>query len=312
MSLNIRPINEDLQRVAREQLFEDPTQIPAMINQLREWIKKSPHLKSRTDDQFLLSFLRGCKYSMEKTKQKLDMYYTLRHHSPEFMQDRDPEKLKVREFLKLGMMIPLPETWAPDAPRIILGSMQKYDPKDYNVEEMMKVMMLCGDLMHEEDDQMIICGQVNIVDLKNATIAHFMMWTPQLMKKMTTIMQEGSPFRLKAIHYINAPSFFEKVFNVFKQFLNEKTKSRIYIHGSDLESLYKVIPKKVLPAEYGGEAGTLDEITAKWEKKIFANRQFLIDQTTLYGVDEKKRIGRPKNPESLFGIEGSFRQLEFD
>ncbi|KAG5672153.1 hypothetical protein PVAND_002306 [Polypedilum vanderplanki] len=312
MSLNIRPINEDLQRVAREQLFEDPTQIPAMINQLREWIKKSPHLKSRTDDQFLLSFLRGCKYSMERAKQKLDMFYTLRHHSPEFMQDRDPEKLRVAEILKLGMMMPLPETWAPDAPRIILGSMQNYDPKDYNIEELMKVSMLIMDLMHEEDDQMLICGQVNIMDLKNATLAHFLVWTPQMMKKMTMIMQEGSPFRLKGIHYINIPPFFEKIFNVFKQFLNDKIKSRINFHGSDLESLYKFIPRKLLPAEYGGEAGTIDEISSKWEKKIFANRQFLIDQATLYGVDEKKRIGRPKNPESLFGIEGSFRQLEFD
>jgi hypothetical protein len=87
---------------------------------------------------------------------------------------------------------------------------------------------------------------------------------------------------------------------------------QIFIHGHDLESLYKHVPQKILPTEYGGEAGTMDEITSSWEKQIFANRQYLIDQSTLYGVDEKKRIGRPKNPESLFGIEGSFRQLEFD
>jgi hypothetical protein len=125
------------------------------------------------------------------------------------------------------MMIPLPETWAPDAPRIILGSFSKYDPKDYPIEDMMKVSMLINDIMHNEDDQMLICGQVNVIDLKNATMAHFLAWHPQLMKKMTMMMQEGSPFRLKAIHYINAPVFFEKVFGVFRQFLNEKTKSRV-------------------------------------------------------------------------------------
>jgi hypothetical protein len=102
MSLDIRPINADLQRVAKEQLFEDPAQIPEMIRQMREWLKKSPHLRSRTDDQFLLSFIRGCKYSLEKTKHKLDMYYTLRFHTPEIMQNRDPEKLNIHEYLKLG------------------------------------------------------------------------------------------------------------------------------------------------------------------------------------------------------------------
>jgi hypothetical protein len=37
---------------------------------------------------------------------------------------------------------------------------------------------------------------------------------------------------------------------------------------------------------------------------------FLEDEN--YGVDEKKRIGRPKSSEALFGVEGSFRQLAID
>lgn len=36
-----------------------------------------------TDDQWLVAFLRGCKYSLERTKEKLDLYYSLRSTAPE-------------------------------------------------------------------------------------------------------------------------------------------------------------------------------------------------------------------------------------
>ena len=102
MSLQIRPLSPELQKIAREQLFEEPEKIPEMIQILKEWIKKSPHLRSRTDDQFLVTFLRCCKYSLERTKHKIDMFYTLRTHMPELMQDRDPEKMQLSEIMKTG------------------------------------------------------------------------------------------------------------------------------------------------------------------------------------------------------------------
>jgi hypothetical protein len=101
MPPNIRPLSPALEKIAREELNEDPSQIPQMLEQFREWIKKSPHLRARTDDQFLISFLRCSKYSLERAKHKLDMFYTIREHSPEFFGDRDPEKLNLREFMKI-------------------------------------------------------------------------------------------------------------------------------------------------------------------------------------------------------------------
>lgn len=66
-----------------------------------------------------------------------------------------------------------------------------------------------------------------------------------------------------------------------------------------------------MPTEYEGEAGSLQSLTEQWEKKIFSHRDYLLEEAN-YGVDEKKRIGQPKNPDSLFGIDGTFRQLQFD
>lgn len=93
--------------------------------------------------------------------------------------------------------------------------------------------------------------------------------------------------------------------------MNEKVRSRVQVHGSNFDSLYKSVPQRLLPAEYGGEAGTIKSINEMWEKKLLENRDYFLEMAN-YGTDEKKRKGAPKNTESLFGTDGSFRKLEFD
>lgn len=55
-----------------------------------------------SDDQFLIAFLRGCKYSLERAKEKIDTYYTVRSAIPEFFQARDPNDAKLQEIISLG------------------------------------------------------------------------------------------------------------------------------------------------------------------------------------------------------------------
>ena len=165
------------------------------------------------------------------------------------------------------------------------------------------------------------------------TSAHFLQFTPTFVKKMTMMSQEGSPLRQKGFHYINTPTGFETVFNMFKSFMSEKNRERVgipilsilislltgfvfqslqlYVHGSNLEKLYQHIPKRLLPKEYGGEGDSLKDITANWEKKILSYREYFLEEDQ-YGTDERKRVGKAKTADSLFGMEGSFRRLEVD
>lgn len=73
--------------------------------------------------------------------------------------------------------------------------------------------------------------------------------------------------------------------------------------------MYEKIPRKLLPKEYGGEAGTIEEILNYWVKKVEDHEKYFLEDAK-YGTDEKKRPGKPKNAENLFGLDGSFRQLE--
>ena len=225
--VSIRPVCPELQEKAQKELNEVPSRLPEDLQALKDWIAKQPHLKARTGDQFLTTFLRGCKFSLERAKEKLDMFYTVRTAVTELFTDRDPLKAPISEVIKCGVFLPLPKLVAPDAPRIFLIRPGAYDANKYTIQQVMKVSYLIMDILMLEDDNLAIAGQNGILDLANVTMGHFLQMTPSFVKKMAMLGQESSPFRQKGFHYIHTPSGFETVYNLFKSFMNEKNRSRV-------------------------------------------------------------------------------------
>ena len=86
---------------------------------------------------------------------------------------------------------------------------------------------------------------------------------------------------------------------------------QVKVHGTDFESLYKEVPKALLPSDYGGYGVSMAELTgntfkrfnlnefnlqmneAHWKQKVEENRLFLMEQEK-YRSDETKRPGKPK------------------
>ena len=64
-------------------------------------MKTQPHLPKDMDDARMTTFLRGCKWSIERVKQKLDMYYTMRNAIPEFFADRDMTRPELQQIMDL-------------------------------------------------------------------------------------------------------------------------------------------------------------------------------------------------------------------
>ena len=113
--------------------------------------------------------------------------------------------------------------------------------------------------------------------MQNVTVAHLLQFVPNVVKKIVILGQDSSPFRQKGIHLVNAPFGIESVLSLFKSLLNEKHKSKvsvvvfntnshnnehlfkIFLHNN-IESLYKHIPRRLLPTEYGGDAGSVQSI----------------------------------------------------
>lgn len=99
---NIRPLTAELSKIAKEELNEVTEEISDQIATLRTWITDQPHLKAEFNDQFLVTFLRGCKYDLERTKKKINCNFSVITTISELLTDRDPMDPEILEIIRLG------------------------------------------------------------------------------------------------------------------------------------------------------------------------------------------------------------------
>ncbi|XP_050675537.1 alpha-tocopherol transfer protein-like [Leptidea sinapis] len=309
--MTIRPLPGHLQEKAFKELFEDPERVESDIAAIRTWLQKQPHLASANpSDQKIVSFLRGSKYSLERTKEKLDMSYTLRSLVPEIFQNRDPLDPKIQRILAKGVFLPL-RICAKDGFRPILIRLSSEIGPDVTMADMVKIIFMIIDLLIEEDDNFVIAGQEAISDSKNLGFALLSQFTPALAKKVVTSFEKALPLRLKAVHLINTAPGFETSYILLKTFLSEKLRNRFHVHNKNFAALYETFPQEMLPEEYGGSNGSIQELTDYWKVKVESRRDWFLEEDKARS-NEYLRPGKPKTTSSLFGVEGSFRKLDVD
>lgn len=101
----IKALPIELQKLAENELSEMPEKISKDLEVFRTWIEKQPHLNARLDNQFLIQFLRRCKYNLEKAKYKIHLYYTLKTRFPEFSNVTDVNCDQFREIHSYGYIL---------------------------------------------------------------------------------------------------------------------------------------------------------------------------------------------------------------
>lgn len=191
------------------------------------------------DDQSLVNFLRGCKHSLERFKEKIDLYYALRHSLPLVYSKWDPLLPINRKLIRQGFFLPLPQTVTPDGPRVILMRLGVIDPNttEGTIEDVFRVQAMYFALCTRDDDNMVVAGQTSVMDMRNVTMAHMLQMSPSLMKKVGLLAQDANPLRQKGMHYINMSSALEGLLNLFRKFFNEKMTSRVSCDGCRLSIL---------------------------------------------------------------------------
>lgn len=83
-------MSDAVQKIARKELREDKSARDQCTQQMREWLKKTDDVENvRTDDAFLLRFLRAKKFSVPMAQQVLLKYLNIRKVFPDMAANLD-------------------------------------------------------------------------------------------------------------------------------------------------------------------------------------------------------------------------------
>ncbi|XP_031345417.1 alpha-tocopherol transfer protein-like [Photinus pyralis] len=305
---SIRPLSKELNDKAAQEINEDPKRVQETLKMFHEWIRKQPHLNVRNDDQHLITFLRGCKWSLQLTKQKIDYFYTLRTLVPDLFRGRDSTSQEIQLLLKSECITLLPNEKGYIGPKTFFMSFNTNVP----FLALMKAIFMSIEILMKEDDNSIISGFQIISDYQALTPGYMLQFTPALVKKCVICIENMSPLRMKGQIGINVPKGLVVIYHNFaRPFFSDKLKERInFLTESNWKENVSRDIQSVLPQEYGGDNPPLNYIADKWAQKVMSYRDWFLEDDA-YGCDESRRPLVTKAYQEL-GIEGSFRKLVID
>lgn len=75
------------------------------------------------------------------------------------------------------------------------------------------------------------------------------------------------------VHIVKQPFLFNMVWQMFKPFVKDKLKKRMFFHGTKMSSLHAHIPPSHLPKCYDGLLPELNYTSADWYPVLIANEE---------------------------------------
>ncbi|XP_022189011.2 clavesin-1 [Nilaparvata lugens] len=234
---------------AETELGETKEKLEESLKLLKKRLTEIKDLEPETEDIFLTSFLRTKKLNVEKALKMVKEFYKIRQNYPKYFEPCLPSQ---KGFIYDLFFFTIPPERTDLGRAMLVTKCKNMDPRivssDMIIQAGMTSLKLCL-----EDPGIQVSGMIILLDLANFTVMQQLkLITPRAAYIIVSSIQDSFPVRVREIHVVNEPLFFDAIYAFFKPFLKEKFRKRIKIHGSDMSSLHKWVSPDVLPEEYGG------------------------------------------------------------
>ncbi|XP_075210873.1 retinol-binding protein pinta-like isoform X2 [Lycorma delicatula] len=232
-------LDDHTKNYAKECLNEDESKYNRCIEEIQKWLKTQPQLHAKADVVNIVRFLRCGKFDLDRTKNRINEFYTLKGSTPEWYANRDPTLPQLQHLLDLGVFVPLLKK-DPNGRLVVIIRAAIHDAKKNEQNDIFKISTMILELAVERDESISVYGIMAIIDLRGIGFGHVRQLTPGIIRK--------------AVH-----------------------SWQVHVHGSDFSALYKTIPQDVLPEEYGGTNGKIQDLIDYWKTEVTNARDWFIE-----------------------------------
>ena len=204
------------------------------------------------------------------------MYHSVKASLPEWFDNWNPFDPAIQEFLKSGVFLPLPG-YDKKGRFVALSRLGKMNPVLGTPNDFIKGMWMILVLAMDGDEQTSLKGFVDVTDFAGCGLSQVSMFDFSFFKKFMTVI-ENQPLKVKAEHLLNLPRLMESANNMYQKMKkNQKMRDRSLVHkAGDLSRLQEDVGLDILPREYGGTNGTIEELTNYWKKRAEDSKEALI------------------------------------
>ncbi|XP_056149576.1 alpha-tocopherol transfer protein [Lampris incognitus] len=256
------------------ELPDDSDALRPFLSRLRHLVQAEldPVHTPQFSDGFLLRFLRARDFEVELALKLFLNYQQWRRVSPEISSCLSPSS--VLGLLNNCYHAVLPER-DHSGSRVLVYRIGQWVPKDWSAFQVFRVSLMTSELISMEIETQRR-GLKAIFDLKGWSFGHAMQINPSLARKISSVLTDSFPLKVRGIHLINEPMFFRPVFAMIRPFLPDKIKQRIHMHGADFcETLTDFFTPSLLPPEYGGEGPSVEEVCQEWTNQLLRSEALL-------------------------------------
>ncbi|KAJ3644912.1 hypothetical protein Zmor_022611 [Zophobas morio] len=264
-----------------ESFGETEETVTEHVKTIKIWLQTQTHLPEFMDDARIRNILHLSKFNVEKTKEKIDNYYTFRTKYPNVFNDSNPKSQALKETMDTMHLCNHPKL-LDGAHRVLFMS-----PKKKNVFSsinLIKIFFCIYEIRLQED---LMIDDVIIANMANVTFRDMCTLSPRIALAAVKIYKNTFSMRLRAMYFVNSPGYISVWMALFKLFFPAKIFARLQVYR-DSEVLKDIFSPEDLPTDFGGSGPSLDELNDMIKQK-FVEYQDRFDLLDTLKVDESLR-----------------------